>query len=155
MKKLNQFIIEKFRLSKDNLNKQQRDLSNTDISKVKQLMRFKTPREENMNWVKMEQYFNKKSNPQRLVNSIKDDRKLVFRWYICVINGYSDYYPTFREAIVERDICTEDQLDAYILFKYNSAYAGSAYGGNSTYAKGIRERLEEYLDTYDVKYDKK
>ena len=150
MKKLNQFITEKFRLSKDNLNKQQRDVSNTDISKVKQLIRYKTPREENMNWVKMEQYFNKKSNPQRLVNSIKDDRKLLIRWYICVINGYSDYYPTFREAIVERDICTEDQLDAYILFKYNSAY-----GGNSAYAKSIRERLEEYLDTYDVKYDKK
>ena len=96
-----------------------------------------------MNWVKIEKYFNKKSNPQRLVNSIKDDRKLLIRWFICILKRYSDYYPVFREAIVERNIASEDQLDAYILYKYKLAYAGT-----------IRDNYEEYLDTYDVKYDK-
>ena len=144
MKNLNQFITEKFRISKDNLNKQQRDLSNADISKVKQLIRYKTPREENMNCVKMEQYFNKKSNPQRLVNSIKDIRKLMIRWYICVSKGYSDYYPVFKDAIIERTKFTEDQLDAYILSRYKK-YKG--------FGK-LEANFEAYLDEYNVKYDK-
>ena len=144
MKNLKQFIIEKFRLSRDCLSQKQRDLSNVDFSYINNMIYYKSPSEENSHYMKMDQYFNKKSNPQRLVNSIKDNRKLMIRWYICVSRGYSDYYPTFKDAIIERTKFTEDQLDAYILSRYKRY---------KDFEK-LKANFEAYLDEYNVKYDK-
>ena len=144
MKSIKEIILEKLKLSKNEIKEPPRDLSNVDFSYINNMIYFKSPSEENSHYMKMEQYFNKKSNPQRLVNSIKDNRKLMIRWYICVSKGYSDYYPVFKDAIIERTNFDEDQLDAYILSRYKIC-------------KGFRkleENFEEYLDEYNVKYDK-
>lgn len=143
MKNLKEIIFEKLKLSKSTEIKK-RDLSNVDFSHVNNMIYYKSPSEENSHYMKMDQYFNKKSDPQRLVNSIKDTRKLMIRWYICVSKGYSDYYPVFKDAIIERTTFDEDQLDAYILSRYKR---------HKGFGK-LEENFEAYLDEYNVKYDK-
>ena len=144
MKSIKEILLEKLKLSKNEIKEPPRDLSNVDFKKIYSFIYFKSPSEERGHYDKMDQYFNKKSNPQRLVNSIKDTRKLLIRWYICVSRGYSDYYPVFREDIIQRNIFNEDQLDAYILSRYKRS------GG----FKQLQENYENYLDEYNVKYDK-
>jgi len=143
MKNLKEIIFEKLKLSRSKNIPTLRDLSNVEYSEINKIIWYKNPSEESRHNAKMEQYFNKKSNPQRLVNSIKDNRKLMIRWYICVFKGYSDYYPVFKDAIIERTNFDEDQLDAYVLSRYKIY-------------KSIgkpKENLKAYLDEYNVKYD--
>ena len=42
---------------------------------------------------KMKQYYNKRSNPERLVASIKDDNKLVARWISAIIIELGQFCP--------------------------------------------------------------
>jgi len=143
------FITEKLKIgsqSKINTDKGLRDLSDVEDGHFFEL-HYKSPSEESRDWAKAEEYFNKKSKPERLVNSIKDRNKLVRRWFIYVALGWEDAYQVFRSEIVKRSYYTEDELDKYILKRYNSCKNST---GNI--AKQRAENYQKYLEINNVKY---
>lgn len=63
---------------------------------------------------KMKYYRDKGSNTVRLVNSIKDDKKLVARWLAAMIIDWKDAVNTFgREIGILRNILTKAEITAY------------------------------------------
>ena len=62
---------------------------------------------------KMKGYYNKRSNPERLVKSIKDDTKLVSRWIAAIKINWPEAVSIFGSAIVDRHILTKAKLTAY------------------------------------------
>lgn len=62
---------------------------------------------------KMTGYFNKRSNPERLVKSIKDSNKLVARWIAAMILNWPEAVSEFNDAILNRGILTKAELLAY------------------------------------------
>lgn len=142
------FITEKLKIgsqSKVNTEKGLRDLSDVEDGHFFEL-RYKSPSEESRDWAKAEEYFNKKSKPERLVNSIKDRNKLVRRWFIYVMKGWEDAYQVFRSEIVKRGYYTENELDKHILNRYNKLKNGSAK------MEKTLENYEKYLEINNVKY---
>ena len=143
------FITEKLKIgsqSKVNTDEELRDLSNINKKSLSELV-YKSPAEEDRDWNKAEEYFNKKSNPQRLVNSIKDRTKLIRRWFIYVALGWEEAAQIFREEIIKRGYYTEDELDSYILSKYNECKSYT-----SSLAKERTENYKNYLERNNVKY---
>ena len=125
-----------------------RDVSSANISGIDRDTRTKTPAQSEAHWKKMEYYFNKKSDPKRLANSIKDDKKLLIRWEIAVAIGWLECATVFRQTIVNRGYYTEDQLDNYIVRNYNIVKNSK----NSTAIERCKN-YKEYLDEFNVKYD--
>ena len=82
-----------------------------------------------------------------MVNSIKDRNKLVRRWIIYVVLGWEEAYQVFRNEIVNRGYYTEDELDKYILDRYNKVKSFS-----TTLAKEREQNYKNYLDVNNVKY---
>lgn len=60
---------------------------------------------------KMKEYLEKKSNPERLVGSIKDKGKLVRRWLVAREMGWGDAEETFHKAIVDRKILSNEDMN--------------------------------------------
>lgn len=143
------FITEKLKIgskSKVNTDSGLRDLSDKELKTLPEIY-YKSPAEESRDWTKAEEYMNKKSKPQRLVNSIKDRNKLVRRWFIYVALGWEEASQVFRDEIIKRSYYNEDQLDGYILKRYNSCK-------NSTgdIAKKRAENYQKYLEINNVKH---
>jgi len=149
MKQIITFINEKLKInsnSKVNTDSGLRDLSDIKSRSFWELS-YKSPSEESRDWSKAEGYFKKKSKPERLVNSIKDRNKLVRRWSIFVSIGWEEAYQVFRNEIVNRGYYTEDELDKYILDRYNKVK-----GFSTTLAKERTENYKNYLEVNNVKY---
>ena len=149
MKQIITFINEKLKInsnSKVNTDSGLRDLSDIKSKSFWELS-YKSTGEESRDWAKAEGYFKKKSKPERLVNSIKDRNKLIRRWYIFVAIGWEEAYQVFRNEIVNRGYYTEDELDKYILDRYNRVKIVS-----STLAKERTENYKNYLEVNNVKY---
>ena len=148
MKQIINYLTEKLKIgsqSKVNTSKDLRDLSDVEVGNFFEL-RYKSPSEERRDWAKAEEYFNKKSKPERLVNSIKDRNKLVRRWFIYVIKGWEDAYQVFRDEIIKRGYYDEDKLDKYILNRYNMLK------NHSSKMEKTLENYEKYLEINNVKY---
>ena len=148
MKTINNFIIEKLKIgsqSKVNTDKGLRDLSNVKFKAFWEIS-FKTPVVEHNEWTKVQQYFDKKSNPTRLVNSIKDRTKLVRRWWMFVSLGWEEAGQVFRSEIIKRGYYTEDELDKQILDRYKTLKRNSSKLTNTI------EHYEKYLEINNVKY---
>jgi len=142
------FITEKLKIgskSKVNTDSGLRDLSDVKFKAFWELS-FKTPSMEHNEWNKVNQYFNKKSNPQRLVNSIKTRDKLVRRWWMFVSLGWEEAGQVFRSEIVKRGYYTEDELDKQILNRYENLKRNSSKLTNTI------EHYEKYLEINNVKY---
>ena len=142
------FITEKLKIgsqSKVNTDKGLRDLSDVKFKAFWEIS-FKTPSMEHNEWNKVNQYFNKKSNPQRLVNSIKTRDKLVRRWWMFVSLGWEEAGQVFRSEIVKRGYYTEDELDKQILNRYENLKRNSSKLTNTI------EHYEKYLEINNVKY---
>ena len=142
------FITEKLKIgsqSKVNTDKGLRDLSDVKFKAFWEIS-FKTPSVEHNEWTKVQQYFDKKSNPTRLVNSIKDRAKLVRRWWMFVSLGWEEAGQVFRSEIVKRGYYTEDELDKQILDRYNNLKRSSSKLNNTI------EHYEKYLEINNVKY---
>ena len=142
------FITEKLKIgskSKVNTDSGLRDLSDVKFKAFWEIS-FKTPNMEHDEWNKVNQYFNKKSNPQRLVNSIKDRAKLVRRWWMFVSLGWEEAGQVFRSEIVKRGYYTEDELDKQILNRYENLKRSSSKLNNTI------EHYEKYLEINNVKY---
>ena len=62
---------------------------------------------------KMKAYFNKRSDPERLVQSIKDDNKLVSRWIAAIKINWPEAVSTFGYEIERRKLLTKAEIVAY------------------------------------------
>ena len=80
------------------------DVQNADTSK------YKT---DEKHIAKMKAYFDKQSDPERLVKSIKDDNKLVARWIAAIKMGWEEAISVFGHAISDRKLLTKAEIVAY------------------------------------------
>ncbi len=62
---------------------------------------------------KMKDYFNKRSDPERLVKSIKDDKKLVSRWIAAMLIGWPEAVSVFGYEIEKKKLLTKAEIVAY------------------------------------------
>ena len=62
---------------------------------------------------KMKGYFNKHSDPERLVKSIKDDKKLVARWIAAMLISWPEAVSVFGYEIENRKLLTKAEIVAY------------------------------------------
>jgi len=62
---------------------------------------------------KMKGYFNKHSDPERLVKSIKDDKKLVARWIAAIKIGWPEAVSVFGYEIEKKKLLTKAEIVAY------------------------------------------
>ena len=81
---------------------------------------------------KMKGYYNKQSNPVILVNSIKDDKKLVARWIAAMMLKWNEAAEVFKKEILKRGYLTQDEIDEY----------ETQYIGKSTNTKDVRSFSE-------------
>lgn len=107
MKNLKDILVEKLNIKDINLSKSPKLIPYEDYnSSIKQFfyeLKFsKTPTIEYQDKQKMEQYRKKGSNPNRLVNSIKDNNKLVRRWLAAVFMEWDDAIKVFGNEIDKR-----------------------------------------------------
>ena len=149
MKNLIDYIIEGLKItSKSKINqkdKKAESLKNVDTHKVIRSisMSYKTPTQQETHYNKMEAYKSKGSNPKRLLNSIKDEHKLLMRWTVAIYIDWIECAVAFRDEIIKRGYFTEDELDAWALNEYNK------HSKNSP----IRDNFKKYLDTIGVDYN--
>ena len=148
MKSVLKYIQEKLVFKKDNY-RTARELptSGVDTTEISKTISYQTPAKDKAHYDKMEAYKKKGSDPKRLAKSIKDKTKLISRWRVAILINWIDCAVVFRDEIINRGWATEDELDVFILGKYNNPM-GHVY-------KDARESIEEYLDEINVKYDKK
>lgn len=62
---------------------------------------------------KMKDYFNKNSDPERLVKSIKDDKKLVARWIAAMKINWPEAVSVFGYEIERKKLLTKAEIVAY------------------------------------------
>lgn len=62
---------------------------------------------------KMKAYFNKHSDPERLVKSIKDDKKLVARWIAAMKINWPEAVSVFGYEIEHKKLLTKAEIVAY------------------------------------------
>ncbi len=90
-------------------------------------------------WMKMIDYKNRHSNPERVANSCKDNNKIVARYIIAYTLGWNEAVKAFKDRIYDLNILNDAQLEAY-----RRKYA--------TY--NIPEDIKELIDDLQ-EYDKK
>ena len=150
MKNLIDYIIEGLKItSQSKVNQKDKKteaLKNIDTSNVSRSIRmsYRTPAQEETHYNKMEAYKSKGSNPQRLLNSIKDEHKLVMRWKVAISIDWIECAVAFRDEIVKRGYFSEDELDAWALNQYNR-YSKSS---SNPYV----DKIKKYLDAIGVDY---
>jgi len=147
MKNFKSFILEKLQKinsknSPDISKKRKLDTSNIRNAYYKVIPYTTTnPRNESMHYNKMHSYKDKGSKPERLINSIKTKEKLIMRWYVAIIIGWTDCALAFRDAIIDRGYLDADTLDLYILDRLK-IFRGKP-----------KENIEAYLDELNIDYD--
>lgn len=146
MKSVVEYIQEKLIIKKGNY-KEPRELptSGVDTTEISKTISYQTPAKDKAHYDKMEAYKKKGSDPKRLAKSIKDKTKLISRWRVAILIDWIDCAVVFRDEIINRGYATADELDVFILSKYNNPM-GHVY-------KEAREIIEEYLDEIGVKHE--
>ena len=66
----------------------------------------------------MRDYHIRHSKPERLVNSIKDNEKLVRRFAVAVNMKWDEAIDEFGKALVDRGIYKQEEVDKYIEVHY-------------------------------------
>ena len=66
----------------------------------------------------MRDYHVRHSKPERLVNSIKDNEKLVRRFAVAVNMKWDEAIDEFGKALVDRGIYKQEEVDKYIEVHY-------------------------------------
>lgn len=147
MKSVFNYIQEKLVIKKDNYYTPTRELptSGVDTTEISRTIGTQTPAKDKAHYDKMEAYKKKGSDPKRLAKSIKDKTKLINRWRVAILIDWIDCAVVFRDEIINRGYATADELDVFILGKYNNPM-GHVY-------KEAREIIEEYLYEIGVKYE--
>ena len=97
---------------RDFLNEKYRDIKNLTQSDI------------TADIAKMKGYFSRNSNPERLVNDIKDPVKLVARWIASMVIGWKEatkvFYNAVKTRIVARELLTMADVNKYIA-KYGNS----------------------------------
>lgn len=149
MKSVFNCIQEKLVIKKGN-HKTPRELptSGIDTTEISMTIGTQTPVKEKAHYDKMEAYKKKGSDPKRLARSIKDSTKLLNRWIVAILINWIDCAVVFRNEIINRGYATADELDVFILRKYDNNI-------NNIARKYVdaRESIEEYLDEIGVKHE--
>lgn len=151
MKNLINYIIEGLKInSQSKVNqkdKKTESLKNIDTINVTRSIRmsYRTPAQEESHYNKMEAYKSKGSNPKRLLNSIKDEHKLLMRWKVAISIDWIECAVAFRDEIVKRGYFTEDELDAWALQKYDKYQKISP--------NSYLDKIKKYLDAIGVDYN--
>lgn len=117
MLNINQFILEKLHLNKDI------QMTSSLISKAENVDATKAYKSmwvwpDNKDVMKMEAYKDKGSKPERLVATIKDNEKLERRFRVAVNLKWEDAVNTFGQALIDRNIRTEEDVLIYIKRNY-------------------------------------
>ena len=141
MKQLSEFIFEKLHISKYKKSNNLRNISNCSFANLDMKLWFESAKEEKKynNLIKTRK---NKGNVESLKNA--ELRKLLVYWYLSITNGWLKGSIELKEEIIRRKLFDEDELDAYLLSKYKKCS-----GFEET-----EKNMEEYLDYYNVKYDK-
>lgn len=146
MKEINKFIIERLKLDRSSKVNPKRVLDEAKLKdsvyKIDSYRRYEHMSDENRDWSKMEGYRKKGSKPQTLANSIKTEKKLLRRWLIAVFMDWEECYDVFRKKLIETFNWDENELDYYILNKYNNAHDSN-----------LKSKYETYLNKYNIKID--
>lgn len=141
MIQLTEFILEKLHISKYKKSNNLRNISNCSFANLDMKLWFESSKEE-------KKYNNliKARKNKNDVGSLKNAelRKLLVYWYLSITNGWLKGSIELKEEIIRRNLFDEDELDAYLLSKYKKCS-----GFEET-----EKNMEEYLDYYNVKYDK-
>jgi len=117
---LSEFILEKFKITKDI------DVSHyTLIEKAEDEEYIKTikgrslwPADEWKDREKMQAYHDKGSKPSRLISTIKDNDKLFRRFCAAVRMKWEDAINDFGQALIDRNIYKEEDIIKYISSYY-------------------------------------
>lgn len=147
MKRITPYIIEKLILNKQSTSIDKSKLPPIDPqveSKIENYMNSKSPSNNSAKHMdKMEGYMKKGSDPKRLIATIKDDNKLINRWYAGVKLGWDAAILEFGKAVESRLGFTLNQLHQYIMACYKRISFNSPY----------KIKYEQYFDLYNLKYD--
>lgn len=140
-------LYEAFKITADTKINVKRDIDsfkNCDVSRVVSYINssYHSWTQKHVHYEKMSAYKDKGSKPKRLVNSIKDNSKLVMRWLVAIDIDWIDCALVFRDEIIDREILTAEELDAYVVKKYLGAQN----------LKDQKETLEKYMDEIFIKY---
>lgn len=120
---IGEYILEKLKISRDSKMKIEdaplldKALDPEYVKKVAPV-RDRYTYSEATDYVKMEAYHNKGSNPQRLVNSIKDNSKLTRRFSVAIDLKWDEAINVFGQAIIDRNIWDEGDVVKYISKRY-------------------------------------
>ena len=125
MKNLKEYIIEKIIINKDIVIDDDKRI--TDINELKKIIPRNvsdiclklTPGELDKHYNKMLEYKKKGSKPERLVNSIKDKKKLMIRWRMCIELKWKQAFVIFRDAIIDRGYFNINELNAFLIRAYD------------------------------------
>lgn len=142
MKTLNTFIFEKLHLGKTtNVNTSKKDIKDVKIDwHLTYYFNCYNQNEKAKCFAKMKSYYDKGSKPLTLVHTIKNDIKLVNRWFAAILLQWDEAIEVFKEAMIERiQEVSEEQWDAYIYDLFEKG------GPNKT-------SYEHYLELYNIKY---
>lgn len=166
MKQINNYIIEKLRINKDTKSfsdKDVHDFENVQLNwQTNALWKAYNSRESIACMKKMQGYYNKNSKPLTLVHTIKDRIKLVQRFLCAVLLKWDTAILTFKDAIIERNIMKEEDIDAYFSQMYLHPakietavfyYKPEPNKSNEENEEIMKKALENYFDLYSIKYE--
>ena len=108
MKKISLYINEKLHIAKEV------KTIKTDLSNVKAPFIYPDSKAFEI----MRDYHTRHSKPERLVNSIKDNEKLVRRFAVAVNMKWDEAIDEFGKALVDRGIYKQEEVDKYIEVHY-------------------------------------
>lgn len=148
MKSLHELVYEKLHIDKNSKLKAPLKIEPVDSTVERNItvaMRESTPSKEMSHERKMKEYMQKGSKPSRLVNDIKDNKKLINRWFCAVKLEWDDAIQTFGDAVAARCGFTLEQLHGYILKLYNNL-------SNSRFLD-MRDHYQHYLDLYHIEHN--
>ena len=148
MKSLHELVYEKLHIDKNSKLKTPLKIEPVDSNverDIRVAMRESTPGKEVAHERKMKGYMEKGSKPSRLVNDIKDNKKLINRWFCAVKLEWDDAIQTFGEAVSQRCGFTQEQLHGYILKLYNELL-------NSRFPD-MRDHCLHYLELYHIEHN--
>lgn len=112
MKHIFNYITEKLHLTKDSC-------AQEPPKPVKRIYFMPNGRDiEKMRYYKYNSHNGKGSNPQTLVNSIKNNTKLGNRFAVAVDLSWDEAITAFGDALVDRGCYTREEIDAYIKRHY-------------------------------------
>lgn len=95
---------------------------------------------------KMKGYYNKRSDPERLVNSIKDNKKLIARWIAAIKIGWNDAIDEFEEAIFYRNLLTKKEIK-----EFKEKYEKDEEKVNDSDIKRLTGKEEDLAKSYITK----